>query len=520
MVRRLTSILTFLGLLLIVLLPASLAGTPDNSVVVVLDASGSMGTLNEDKTADKIDDAKVAAVSALDTLNGTTEVALIVFYNCRNIVLEHPFTTDHGSVEHRIGEIVPLGSTALADSLDMAVKLMRNNASGGEGVIILLTDGGENCKGDPVSAARNVKAVKLNTSLHVIDYGSSSQMELEMIAYEGGGYYVSPQDEKELSEYMSKMTDPEQWPDLAVELKRPDPNIAETERSEKDVSAAAAICTAVLLIVLASVLVYAVRNKARSWWVRRRKQRRKAKAARAAERERKAAERRMAEEFRRAEREKMAAERRRRRKEERKKKKKSVCPVHPFFRRLKERREDKKELERRVAEAMRRAEEERRAAELKRKEREKAKEKAKKRRRAEERKRAERERRVKRKRRELIREVGELARNEFGILPPTELEDKIMSDPFGAEDDVAAYAREIEDERRKKEVELREEMAERREERGEAGDMEEVAGEKDGEDRGPRCPTCGGEIRHVSSFDRWFCDECRNYLPKGFRAEE
>jgi len=40
----------------------------------------------------------------------------------------------------------------------------------------------------------------------------------------------------------------------------------------------------------------------------------------------------------------------------------------------------------------------------------------------------------------------------------------------------------------------------------------------DEEDAGPSCPDCGTSIRHIEQYDRFYCDSCKKYLPKGFQT--
>ena len=70
---------------------------------------------------------------------------------------------------------------------------------------------------------------------------------------------------------------------------------------------------------------------------------------------------------------------------------------------------------------------------------------------------------VARKCKELFAELSKLAGNEFGLLPPPELEDNIRDDPFRAEADVARYRESIEAERkrRRKEAEERDRQRKR-----------------------------------------------------------
>ena len=120
----------------------------ERSICILLDASGSMADNN------RMEQAKNSAMRVLSRLDDRTEVALIVYYDCGRIVVEHEFTTDHQKVLAILPRIQPSGGTPLADGTAFAKDYMRRHASGKQLDLIILTDGKETCDGDPVSAAR------------------------------------------------------------------------------------------------------------------------------------------------------------------------------------------------------------------------------------------------------------------------------------------------------------------------------------------------------------------------------
>ncbi len=130
---------------------------PGTSVIIIIDASGSMADYG------KIDQAKSAARNMLTSgLPAGHEVGLVIFYDCGAIEWT-PFTTNYASLLPVVDGIAPSGSTPIAASIGVAADKMRTEGRGSEGRIILLTDGGENCAGDPVDAA---------TSAHQVEVGS------------------------------------------------------------------------------------------------------------------------------------------------------------------------------------------------------------------------------------------------------------------------------------------------------------------------------------------------------------
>ncbi len=116
----------------------------ENSIILLFDASGSMGDNN------KIDNAKAAAKNFLSNqIQTDDEVALIVFYDCGNIVVEQPFTTDKYALASKIDAISPSGGTPLYDAITFAKDYMRQNAKGQTKKILQFTDGEETCGGVP-----------------------------------------------------------------------------------------------------------------------------------------------------------------------------------------------------------------------------------------------------------------------------------------------------------------------------------------------------------------------------------
>ena len=539
-----TTILIIPTLLLVGLLvfscfsPSGSCSDPTSSVIMVIDASGSMNEKNQEGTASKIDDAREAAISALDALDNDTEVALIVFYDCSLVITESHFTREFHKIIERIENITPDGKTPLAKTIAKAVSYMENNSASSEGIIIILTDGGETCQGDTVAAAGSVNTITIDTRIHVIDYGSAPSDGLKELAEAGGGSYMRAEDKDELSDYVRRSFDP-QWDG-------PDEDGGDDADDVLGILFLVLLYIAIIiaLIALFVALVFILnaifeyversRNKERKksgrkwwilqffgwlrlkfgpWWRKRLEKRRKARERRRAERERRAEDRRRERERKRAERERWAALKRRERERGRAHGSSGpgICPFSPLFgggARRRERRAHEEEMQR-LAEERRRAERERVADTIRRVDEEK-------RRQAEERKRARDERLVKenRKRKELFRELAEMARNEFGIMPPGNLEEMIQQDPYAADVEVARYRGLVEVEKMKRKEQLEKEREEyQKNKKKDGGKSGKKAIRRKG---GTSCPSCGEEIRYVASYKRWYCDRCKKYLPLSF----
>ena len=122
----------------------------NESIVIVIDASGSMSSQN------RIEKARNAARAVLRgiTAGGDTEVGLITFSGCGNVKIVAEFTTDAQKIIGILPNIRPSGSTPLAKATAVAKKYLREKSRGTKKRLILLTDGKESCSGDPVAEMR------------------------------------------------------------------------------------------------------------------------------------------------------------------------------------------------------------------------------------------------------------------------------------------------------------------------------------------------------------------------------
>ncbi|MEQ9814582.1 MAG: VWA domain-containing protein [Azospirillaceae bacterium] len=123
--------------------PPSLA----RSIVVLLDASGSMSS------DDRMDAAKASARAVFAGMDGSVEVALVVYYDCDAIVVEQPFTTDPALLSAALEPVTPAGSTPLAAGIGVARSYLEAEAVGADLRLVVLTDGQETCGGDVAAAA-------------------------------------------------------------------------------------------------------------------------------------------------------------------------------------------------------------------------------------------------------------------------------------------------------------------------------------------------------------------------------
>jgi Ca-activated chloride channel homolog len=173
-------------------------------ILFIFDASQSM--LSYWQSGKKIDGAKKILTKMVDSLSKieNVEIALRIYghqtmlrtgftKDCKDSKLEVPFSANnHSKIKTKLNEISPLGTTPIAYSLEQAAgdfpdcKSCRN-------FIILITDGIEECDGDPcaISMALNKKGITLKPFVIGIGLGPEMIKEFECV----GKYYDAQTEE-------------------------------------------------------------------------------------------------------------------------------------------------------------------------------------------------------------------------------------------------------------------------------------------------------------------------------------
>lgn len=126
---------------MIIVSPQNMSETPviDSSIVLLFDASNSM-------SGKKMENAKIAVNEFISELDlKSNEMALIVFYDCDDIKIVQPFTTEEYKISSKIDPIQPTGETPISAAIDFAKYYIDQNANGITKKIILFTDGEETC---------------------------------------------------------------------------------------------------------------------------------------------------------------------------------------------------------------------------------------------------------------------------------------------------------------------------------------------------------------------------------------
>jgi len=148
------------------------AGGCARDAMLVFDGSGSMGEVGHDPTAPtRIMDARRAVRDAIPDIAPYRRVGLLTYgpgggNACSGIDLRFGPRADAGAaVVAGIEGLAPGGLTPLAASVTAAAEVL-----GGEGIVVLVTDGNETCGGTPCALGAVLAAERPGLTVHVIGF--------------------------------------------------------------------------------------------------------------------------------------------------------------------------------------------------------------------------------------------------------------------------------------------------------------------------------------------------------------
>ena len=170
--------------------------TEKTRILFILDASKSMS--GQWQGQEKFEIATSVLSKVLDSLKGTEnlEVALRVYghqrnyppQNCNDSKLEIPFNpNNYERIKQRLKYIQPRGTSPIAISLERA-KSDFGNCSNCRNVIILITDGIEECGGDLCEVSAKLQKEGIAIKPFVIGIGMDTRAEFEC----AGTYFNAP----------------------------------------------------------------------------------------------------------------------------------------------------------------------------------------------------------------------------------------------------------------------------------------------------------------------------------------
>lgn len=181
---------------------------PKTRILFLLDGSGSMyAAMDKDV---RINIAKKLLGKIVDSLENAREVqvALRVYghttppgqRNCKDTRLEVPFKPhNHKQVKDKINEIVPKGTTLIAYSLQQAAYDFPKEP-GVRNIIILITDGIEECEGDPCAVSEALQSQGVVLKPFIIGLGSTDDFRK---AFECVGRYYDANTEESFNNVLN-----------------------------------------------------------------------------------------------------------------------------------------------------------------------------------------------------------------------------------------------------------------------------------------------------------------------------
>lgn len=191
--------------------PGVTAETARTCYLFVVDASGSMDQPMMDSKRMVI--AKRVLMNAAAELPQGAFSGLIVFGNkikgCENYrLLVSPQTDGASKVRQAVNSLKSSGTTPLAATIRFAGQALKK-AGLIKAVMILVTDGEEECRGNPLAAARDLLHQGIDVKLHVIGFAATKrvQKQLSEIAKEGGGTFHRANTAQELEQALAQAMD-------------------------------------------------------------------------------------------------------------------------------------------------------------------------------------------------------------------------------------------------------------------------------------------------------------------------
>ncbi len=180
-------------------------GTGSPTVLLILDASGSMWGQIEGEN--KIVIARRVLGGLVDGLAADTEVGVIAYGHrregdCDDIETVVPMgPLDPAALQEAVNGLNPKGKTPITRSVSQAFDLLRQRTGQGGATIILVSDGLETCGGDPCATVRTAKEQGIDFVLHIVgfDVAKEDVSSLECAAQAGGGLFLSAENAGELS---------------------------------------------------------------------------------------------------------------------------------------------------------------------------------------------------------------------------------------------------------------------------------------------------------------------------------
>jgi Mg-chelatase subunit ChlD len=176
----------------------------ESNIMIIVDASGSMKKAVDGEP--RMTAAKRVLAETLANMPPDVRLGLMIYghrraKDCSDIELVAPIATeDNESLANRIRNLKARGETPIAQALERAAKSFAA-LKDDQNSIVLVTDGVEECGGDPCAAARAIRESGIGLRVDVVGFTlNAKQRELvQCVADETGGQYFDASDSEGLS---------------------------------------------------------------------------------------------------------------------------------------------------------------------------------------------------------------------------------------------------------------------------------------------------------------------------------
>lgn len=209
----------WLGVVLLMGATGARAAAPDGersaSVVLILDASSSMlGAIGKGNKARKMKVARDVTHELLAGWDARMQVGLTAYghrkpKSCTDIEAVVPLgPLNRQAFSAAVDRLKPRGRTPLAAALRNAAEQL--GYAHRKATVIVITDGLENCGGDPCAVAAELRQKGIDFRAHVVGLGAISSVEskqLACVAEKGGGEYHDAKDAAALKAALGGLVD-------------------------------------------------------------------------------------------------------------------------------------------------------------------------------------------------------------------------------------------------------------------------------------------------------------------------
>lgn len=210
------------------------------NIMFIIDASGSMKEKIDGETRMSV--AKEVMNRTLKDLPKDANLGLLAYghrkaKDCTDIELIAPLGSETAdTVGKTIQGFNAKGETPIAESMTKAAKSFKA-FKGQQNSIILVTDGLEECKGDPCAAAKELKDAGLDIKVNIVGFtlGDEDAKKLKCVTETTGGQYYSAANASDLTKAMQEVQKQAQETVIVDEAKKPsfDGNLLASENGGK-----------------------------------------------------------------------------------------------------------------------------------------------------------------------------------------------------------------------------------------------------------------------------------------------